>query len=104
MDLQEVVWGGAWTGLIWLRIRVGRGNKLSDSIKCGEGGNFLTSCQDLSVSQEGLCSLELVRQLVSSLVRVDYQFRCRGLVFGDLGISVGQLLNAQPVEPIQDIR
>ena len=33
--------GGAWTGLIWLRIRVGRGycecgNKLSDSIKCNK--------------------------------------------------------------------
>ena len=25
MDLQEVVWGGAWTGLIWLRIGTGGG-------------------------------------------------------------------------------
>jgi hypothetical protein len=47
MDLQEVGWG-AWTGLIWLRIRVGGGscecyNELSDSIKWEEEGNFLTS-------------------------------------------------------------
>jgi hypothetical protein len=25
MDLQEVGWGGAWTGLIWLRIGTGGG-------------------------------------------------------------------------------
>jgi hypothetical protein len=25
MDLQEVGWGGAWTGLIWLRIGIGGG-------------------------------------------------------------------------------
>jgi hypothetical protein len=25
MDLQEVVWGGAWTGLIWLRTGSGSG-------------------------------------------------------------------------------
>jgi len=73
------------------------------SIKCGEGRNFLTCCQDLLASQ-GLCFLEWVRQLVSSLVRVNYQFLCRGLVFGDLEISVGQLLNAQPVDRIQEVR
>jgi len=26
MDLQEVGWGGAWTGLIWLRIGTGGGH------------------------------------------------------------------------------
>jgi hypothetical protein len=25
MDLQEVGWGGAWTGLIWLRVGTGGG-------------------------------------------------------------------------------
>jgi hypothetical protein len=25
MDLQEVGWGGAWTGFIWLRIGTGGG-------------------------------------------------------------------------------
>ena len=25
MDLKEVVWGGTWTGLIWLRIGTGCG-------------------------------------------------------------------------------
>jgi len=25
MDLQEVEWGGAWTGFIWLRIGTGGG-------------------------------------------------------------------------------
>jgi hypothetical protein len=55
MNLQEVGWG-AWTGLIWLRIRVGVGsckcgNKLSDSINWGGGGNFLTSLRLVSFSR-----------------------------------------------------
>jgi hypothetical protein len=41
MDLQEVGYGEAWTGLIWLRIGTGgwhfkRGDETSGSIKCGE--------------------------------------------------------------------
>ena len=41
MDLQEVGWGEAWTGSIWLGIGTGGGtckcgNEPSDSIKCGE--------------------------------------------------------------------
>jgi hypothetical protein len=40
VDLQEVGWG-AWTSLIWLRIRTDgglckRGNEPSGSIKCGQ--------------------------------------------------------------------
>jgi len=37
MDLQEMGWG-AWTGLIWVRIRTGCmcGNETSDSTKCEE--------------------------------------------------------------------
>ena len=26
MDFQEVAWEGAWTGLIWLRVRTGGGH------------------------------------------------------------------------------
>jgi hypothetical protein len=51
---------GLWTGLSWLRIEKKQvagtcecGNEPSDSIKWG---NFLTSCKDWSVSQEGLHS------------------------------------------------
>jgi hypothetical protein len=41
IDLQEVGWGVAWAGLIWLRIGTGGGpfkwgNEGSDSVKCWE--------------------------------------------------------------------
>jgi hypothetical protein len=54
IDVGEVGWG-AWTGSIWLRIRIGcceLGNERSGSIKCGE---FLDKLRICLVSQEGLC-------------------------------------------------
>jgi hypothetical protein len=40
MDLQEVGWWEAWTGLIWFKRQVAGtcecGNEPSGSIKCGE--------------------------------------------------------------------
>jgi hypothetical protein len=60
MDIQEVGWG-AWTGLLWLRIGTGGGRlwmreELSGSLNAG----ISWLAEDLLVSQEGLCSMDLV--------------------------------------------
>jgi len=49
MDLQEVRWGGAWTGLIWFR--TGKG---ADCCECGNGPSSSIICRRISELTEEL--------------------------------------------------
>ena len=67
MYLKEVGWGGAWTGLIWLRLGSGSGLAWMRPwlYRCREMQGVCWLCEDLLASQEWVSSMELVTYLVS---------------------------------------
>jgi hypothetical protein len=71
MDLREVGWR-AWTGSIWLRIRTGGGLLWMRlwTFRVHKMRRISWVADDVSASQEGLCSMELVsKSLIPIYVR-----------------------------------
>jgi hypothetical protein len=69
------------------------GNEPSGSIKCGE---FLDYLSVLLASQEGLCSMELVRRLVSSVHGNFISNTCKVIVNTD-GVQFSDVQKGRPI-------